>query len=382
MTDILDANLDLSALKLLTPTGGSIDIPTRTINWSLLNKNLEPGKTDNVLLSVKPKPGLPSGTEIKNKATIQFEIFEPLTTNEVVNVIDSTPPVCSMAALPAQTAKLDIPIAWSGSDAIGEIDTYSILVAENGGDFQPFPEKTKSTSTTFNGTANNSYEFICLATDTAGNTENQELLAEATIKIEVIPNQPPLVSAGPDMQGVVGQPVTLQGSASDPDSGPKPLTYSWTQTSGPTVTLSGANTLTPNFTPMTPGIYMFALQVSDGKDFIAARVTVTVAADIPIRVVQPNGGETWKVGLAQTIKWSTSPNLVIPKVPAIILLSKDGGSRGFPIGIDLGNKGSYTWKPWALFTTQRALIQVCTLSNQRIPRPLCDVSDATFTITK
>lgn len=239
VTDILDNNLDISSLNLLTPTGGSIDKPMRTIEWSLLNKNLEPGKTDNVLLSIKPIPGLPSGTEIKNKATIQFESFEPLSTNEVVNVIDSTPPNCSMAALPSQTTKLDVPIAWSGFDAIGEIDTYSILVAENGGEFQPFLEKTKSTSTTFNGKANNRYEFICLATDTAGNTEVQELLAEATIVTGVIPNQPPLVNAGPDMQGVIGQSVTLQGSASDPDSGPAPLTYSWTQTSGPTVTLSG-----------------------------------------------------------------------------------------------------------------------------------------------
>jgi len=62
---------------------------------------------------------------------------------------------------------------------------------------------------------------------------------------------------------------------------------------------------------MTPGVYVFALKVSDGKDFASDSVTVTVA-DVPIRVIQPNGGEIWKVGMAQTIKWSTSPNLVNP----------------------------------------------------------------------
>jgi hypothetical protein len=51
----------------------------------------------------------------------------------------------------------------------------------------PLLEKTKSTSTTFKGAANNSYEFICLATDTAGNTENQELSAEATTRVVLLP---------------------------------------------------------------------------------------------------------------------------------------------------------------------------------------------------
>jgi uncharacterized repeat protein (TIGR01451 family) len=102
--DVIDQNLDASTLKLLTPEGGAFESSTRTINWNLLGINLPPEETGNVLLSVKPLPGLPSGTEIRNKATIQFEVFPPITTDEVVNVIDSTRLTALMFPLPAETA--------------------------------------------------------------------------------------------------------------------------------------------------------------------------------------------------------------------------------------------------------------------------------------
>jgi hypothetical protein len=87
---------------------------------------------------------------------------------------------------------------------------------------------------------------------------------------------------------------------------------------------------------MVAGDYVFSLVVSDGKDSSAPdAVTVKVATDGPIRVLLPNGGEIWKAGIAQTIKWYKSPTLVNPKIPATILLSKDGGKIWLPIGIDL-----------------------------------------------
>ena len=96
-----------------------------------------------VLFSIKPLPGLPSGTEIQNSAEIQFEIFEVIQTRlcgsaidepqPVVNIIDTTAPNCTVDPLPPQTSSLDFPISWTGMDAIGEIDTYSIFVSVDGG---------------------------------------------------------------------------------------------------------------------------------------------------------------------------------------------------------------------------------------------------------
>ena len=219
-----------------------------------------------------------------------------------------------------------------------------------------------------------------LITVTAGGIQSNSL----ELVVLPAPNQPPVVNAGPDVQGTIGTKVTLQGSANDPDNGPVPMTYVWTQTSGPAVTLTGANSLTPSYTPNASGTYVFSLMAYDGKDYSAPdTVTVTVsAANVPIRVVQPNGGEVWKVDRWQTIKWSVSPKLVLPKVPASIWLSKDAGGHWLPIGIDLKNSSSFTWKPGRLFVTSKALIKVCTLSNQKFPKPVCDVSDATFTIKK
>lgn len=190
ITDVLDPNLDLSSLELLTPEGASFDQSIRTIKWDLLGRNLQPAETDNVLLSIRPKPGLPSGTEIRNKADIQFEIFDIFTTNEVINIIDSTRPACTVASLPSETPALEFPISWSGTDAVGEIANYSILVSEDGSDFSPLVERTSETMTLFTGESGKTYGFLCVAEDTAGNIELQEPVAEATTRV----NLPAMVS--------------------------------------------------------------------------------------------------------------------------------------------------------------------------------------------
>jgi len=183
VTDELDPNLDVSTLELLTPDGASFDQATRTVRWELLNRDLLPGETDNVLLSIKPLPGLPSGTEIRNDADIQFEVFDIFTTNEVVNIIDSTPPTCTLDPLPAETTTLDFPISWSGIDAIGEIESYTVFVSVDGGDFTLFLESTPDTSAVFSGEPGRTYGFLCSAQDTAGNTEVQEAVAEAVTHV-------------------------------------------------------------------------------------------------------------------------------------------------------------------------------------------------------
>ncbi|AKJ03184.1 uncharacterized protein (TIGR03382 family)/MYXO-CTERM domain-containing protein [Archangium gephyra] len=75
--------------------------------------------------------------------------------------------------------------------------------------------------------------------------------------------------------------VTLDGSGSfDPD-GDK-LTYTWTQLSGPPVTLTGANTARPTFEPRvaTNATFVFQLVVNDSKEKSApANITVYVNTD-------------------------------------------------------------------------------------------------------
>jgi extracellular elastinolytic metalloproteinase len=90
-------------------------------------------------------------------------------------------------------------------------------------------------------------------------------------------NQPPVANAGPDQNVTVNTLVTLNGGASaDPDNGPSPLSYSWAQTAGPSVTLSGSTTVNPTFTPTVVGTYVVRLTVSDGSATATDSVTVNV----------------------------------------------------------------------------------------------------------
>jgi uncharacterized repeat protein (TIGR03803 family) len=91
-------------------------------------------------------------------------------------------------------------------------------------------------------------------------------------------NKAPKAEAGKRQKATAGSEVRLDGSASvDADNGPSPLTYRWTQKSGPAVTLNGADTAQPSFIPTVKGVYKFSLVVNDGAiDSKADKVIVQV----------------------------------------------------------------------------------------------------------
>jgi hypothetical protein len=97
--------------------------------------------------------------------------------------------------------------------------------------------------------------------------------------VTVPQNRAPVADAGPDQSVAAGDPVQLTGAgSSDPDG--DPLTYAWTQTAGPAVTLSGASTMAPSFTaPAAGSSVTFSLVVRDGSlSSNPDTVTVTVPA--------------------------------------------------------------------------------------------------------
>ena len=92
-------------------------------------------------------------------------------------------------------------------------------------------------------------------------------------------NLPPHADAGPDQNVALGGLVALDGGASnDPDGGPSPLAFSWTQLSGPPVSLGTPGQARATFTPAAAGTYVFRLQVSDGAAADADEVSVSAAA--------------------------------------------------------------------------------------------------------
>lgn len=96
--------------------------------------------------------------------------------------------------------------------------------------------------------------------------------------VEVVNNNPPVANAGPDQTILLGDLVTLDGSESS-DQEYDTLTYSWTQTAGPTAFLAGETTALPSFWAEEVGTYKFTLTVSDGELTSSDEVTIIVNYD-------------------------------------------------------------------------------------------------------
>ena len=120
--------------------------------------------------------------------------------------------------------------------------------------------------------------------------------APDTVTITVNPpaNQGPTANAGPDQTVASGASVALTGAGStDPEGGT--LSYAWTQTSGPAVTLTGATTVSPGFTAPTlaagdpPAVLVFSLVVTDPLNASSAPDTVTITVNPPANLIATHG---------------------------------------------------------------------------------------------
>ena len=98
-----------------------------------------------------------------------------------------------------------------------------------------------------------------------------------TVTVE---NRRPRAEAGPDQSGVKGELLTLNGNGIDEDR--DPLTYEWTQTGGPNVTLVQPDLRNLTFLPAKLGNYTFRLVVDDGELSSApAVVNATITGQAP-----------------------------------------------------------------------------------------------------
>ena len=93
-------------------------------------------------------------------------------------------------------------------------------------------------------------------------------------------NTAPTANAGPDTSVTAGATAQIFGSASSDPNGDM-ISYSWTQTGGPSVELSDSFAANPTFVPVIAATYYFDLAASDGFDSATDQVMVTVTAGAP-----------------------------------------------------------------------------------------------------
>jgi hypothetical protein len=126
-----------------------------------------------VTFTVNTKNNLPSGTEIKNKAIITFDINKPIVTNEYINKLDFTSPKTTMLPTVIIGKSDEILVLWNSDDGIdgSGIESTTIFMSVDNGPY------------TFAGSSNNdsllvkmvsgthTYSFYGLSKDNVGNVE-------------------------------------------------------------------------------------------------------------------------------------------------------------------------------------------------------------------
>lgn len=287
------------------------NIQTKTIGDV---KFVNPSSKDYHLMATSP--ALDAGQDV-SAYNISFDLDDKLR------------PVNSKFDIGAYEIQSNKPTANAGPDKTITLPTNSLTLNGSGTSLTGitaylWTKKSGGNATLVNeGTANltlndleaGTYVFQLQVTDAAGSATDD-------VTVVVLPeavNKNPIANAGPDKTITLPiNTVTLNGSATDDGS---ITAYAWTQTAGPSPTLTGQNTSTLQLSNLTEGVYQFTLTVTDdkgatGSDAVVVTVnpaaanqlpTVNAGTDVtiylPVNQVILTGKATDSDGTIATILW-------------------------------------------------------------------------------
>ena len=205
-------------------------------------------------------------------ATVALSVFPPAVT--VTPPVTGAPVALATAtptsATPGQTVSLS---AQGSSDTNTPAQPLTFLWTQTGG-----PAVTLSGADTT--TANFSAPSVTTATTLSFNvavTNTTPLTSNAQVSVSVNPpSAPPSLTFYAPASALAGSVVNMIGTVSDG------ATFKWTQTAGPLVTFTGADTLTPSFTaPTGPASLTFSLTATSATGAsVSLSRTIAVKADL------------------------------------------------------------------------------------------------------
>tara|TARA_Y100001973_G_scaffold10348_1_gene14069 strand:+ start:1206 stop:4286 length:3081 start_codon:yes stop_codon:yes gene_type:complete len=264
------------------------DISKSTSPYALLEKDSVVVNSDNVVITLSSDPltddlvlWVGRDTELFGSDYVTDDNTEDgfsvgRTVDTSVDVFNSQIIYNSGGVVPPPPQDTTAPIVTNNGPATVTItvgDTYTPDFSTN--------EGTLSIDNPVDTNTPNTYTVTATAIDDAGNvgSATQTVIVES----EQQANQPPTAHAGPDQSVAAGVTVQLGGTGST-DSDGSIVSYSWNQTTGSTVTLTGGNTATPSFiapSTDTAQTITFELTVTDDGGLAATdSVSVQVAADV------------------------------------------------------------------------------------------------------
>ena len=132
-----------------------------------------------VEFTVRLKPGLANGTEIRNHAVITFDVNKPITTNSTLNVIDKTAPVTTVTKasyVDSSHVKLNFSVVEKGSGLL----TTSVFLSTDNAPFS-LVAVAESLSTVVAIPKGKQHRFYAFSQDLVGNMEKGDAqIIEAT----------------------------------------------------------------------------------------------------------------------------------------------------------------------------------------------------------
>ncbi len=183
-------------------------------------------------------------------------------------------------------------------------------------------------------------------------------------------NYLPTADAGADQSAGSSESVTLDGSnSSDPEN--DPMTYLWSQTAGPSVTINNSDQAVANFTTAGGGTYTFQLRVWDTFGEGTSDTCNVVVNQDPVITSSAPTGATEDVLYTYNITVSDSAG-------DTITISKTGSDTCGGTLTDNGDKtGSYTFTPTGPVPIDSCVVGIQACDNYSA----CDTQNTTVTVT-